>query len=89
MFVRVAGGNRRLILEASRVVSEELERGLPQWQSLPEELRPALLQHCDKLIGLVTSLTAAGRDQEDIRVLVSKLLTSYGIDLVAALEARK
>lgn len=76
-------------MEARLVVAEELDRGLPQWKTLPAELRPALERHCDNLAGLVASLRAAGRDHEDIRVLVSELLRSYGADLVAALEAGK
>lgn len=76
-------------MEARCVVAEELDRGLPQWKSLPEELHPALEQHCRNLIGLVASLRAAGRNHEEIRVLVSELLRSYGADLVAALEAGK
>lgn len=75
-------------MEARRVVAEELDRGLPQWKDLPQNLRPALERHCENLIGLVGSLHAAGRDGDHIRVLVNGLLKSYGADLVVALEAR-
>jgi len=76
-------------MEARDVVSQELERGLPQWQSLPAFLQPALEQHCDNLAQLAASLHSAGRDTETIRTLVGELLRSYGHDLVKALETSK
>lgn len=75
-------------MEARQVVAEELDRGLPHWQDLPADLRPALEHHCDNLVGLATSLQAAGRGADTIRGLVAELLKGYGADLVAALEAR-
>ncbi len=76
-------------MEPEQVVAEELDRGLPQWKSLPDDLRPALERHCENLTGLVASLSAAGRDQHDIRLLVGELLRGYGSDLVEVLEARR
>lgn len=76
-------------MEAHKVVAEELDRGLPQWKDLPEDLQPALERHCANLVGLVASLRAAGRDHDDIRALVSELLRSYGADLIAVLETRR
>ncbi|MBJ2149707.1 hypothetical protein [Paracoccus sp. IB05] len=75
-------------MEASEMVAEELDRGLPHWKDLPDALRPALERHCANLVGLAASLRAAGRESNDIRELVAELLRSYGADLIAALETK-
>lgn len=71
-----------------QVVEEELARGLPLRDQLPEHLRPVLERHCANLVGLATSLQAAGSDGDTVREVVGKLVRSYEADLIAALEAR-
>lgn len=72
-------------MEASQVLAAELDRSLQMGELT--ELRRALEHHCENLAGLVSSLRAAGRDHDEIRVLVGELLRSYEADLVAVLES--
>ncbi len=76
-------------MEARQVLADELGRSLTQWESLPSELRCALEHHCESLLGLVSSLRAAGRGRDEIRLLVGELLRSYEADLIAVLESGK
>ncbi|WP_126975486.1 hypothetical protein [Frigidibacter oleivorans] len=71
-----------------QVVEEELARGLPSRDHLPEHLRPVLERHCANLVGLAAALQAAGNDRDTVREVVGKLVRTYEADLIAALETR-
>jgi len=75
-------------MEPSVIVAEELDKGLPFWKDLPDDLQKVVESHCVSLTKLVKCMDETGRDREDIRQLVCELLKIYGTDLASALEAR-
>lgn len=75
-------------MEPSVIVAEELEKGLPFWTKLPDDLQKVVESHCASLTKLVKCMDETGRDREDIRQLVCELLKIYGTDLASALEVR-
>jgi phosphoserine phosphatase len=60
---------------------------LPDEAELPPELAASVKRHHQHLAALVTSLRAAGVDEDVVTASVTELVESYGRELTAAMQA--
>lgn len=59
----------------------------PDRSSLPPELQASVWRHQEHLRALVVSLRAAGVDESVVEASVKQLVSSYALELTAALQA--
>ncbi|MCC5961941.1 MAG: hypothetical protein JJU09_02340 [Rhodobacteraceae bacterium] len=68
--------------------TDDADHFIQKWKDdLPPGIVPVIQEHHRNLIDLSRSLTAAGRDPEEIRRCVHVLIASYEKKLIEAIDA--